>query len=62
MQRTLNSTVIFVPKGTGVTVNAARGMANPFPDGTVATSDPQRVAYTIEYYNGDYYTVFVVGV
>ena len=62
VQRTLNSTVIFVPKGTGVTVNEACGMVNPFHDGTVATSDPQPVAYTIEYYNGDYYTVFVVGV
>ena len=62
VQRTLNSTVIFVPKGTGVTVNAARGVANPFHNGTVATSDPQQVTYTTEYYNGDYYTVFVVGV
>ena len=62
VQRTLNSTVIFVPTGTGVTVNAARGMINCFPDGTVATSNPQQVAYTVEYYNGDYYTVFVVGV
>lgn len=62
VQRTLNSTVIFVPKGTGVTVNEARGMVNPFHNGTVATSDPQQVAYITEYYNGDYYTVFVVGV
>lgn len=62
VQRTLNSTVIFVPKGTSVTVNEARGMVTPFHDGTVATSDPQQVAYITEYYNGDYYTVFVVGV
>lgn len=62
VQRTLNSTVIFVPKGTGVTVNAARGMINSFPDGTVATSNPQQVVYTTTDYNGDYYTVFVVGV
>lgn len=63
VQRTLNSTVIFVPKGTSVTVNpASTGIAVYHPDGVTATSDPQQVVYTTTDYNGDYYTVFVVGV
>ena len=63
VQRTLNSTVIFVPKGTGVTVNpASTGIAVYHPNGMTATSDPQQVVYTTTNYNGDYYAVFVVGV